>query len=54
MVDYQEFIRLLRIRRYLIFFLCFVFALAERKNEIHINGKYHAAAGETAYVSIQY
>jgi hypothetical protein len=31
--------------------LYFVFALAERKNEIQISQKYHAAAGKTAFES---
>ena len=30
-------------QRYFIFFLYFVFALAERKNEIQIHGKYKGA-----------
>jgi hypothetical protein len=29
--------------------LSFVFALAERKNEIRLNAKYHAAAGKAEY-----
>jgi hypothetical protein len=35
-------------QRYFFFFLYFVFALCERKNEIQINAKYHAAAGRVA------